>query len=117
MTRDQVERVRTAIETVATEAEATLSSRDGHEGLKSAAVFGLGFLKDELLDAFNVQAFAADEPAANMLSAMEGFCYGHCYFGQRAQPGEHKKCDGCPIRRFTVGAMERAADTAFGGES
>ncbi len=65
---------------------------------------GVSSMRDQLVETLDLSEY---EAGLELHAAAEGFCYGTCYFGQEAEPGKHKACRLCPLKPFTVDAMQK----------
>ena len=86
---------------------------DAHE----AATHGAVILREKIREAMDLDQWEDGEisPKDGAQKLADDFCYAYCPHGQRDQPGEHPRCDACPLSEITTKALARQVARAKEG--
>lgn len=109
-----LDRMMKAIDHVAEEVANDIAARTEFKPVRAAMEIAVYRLRDELKTELDIREFLT-RPVKDVYAASEAFCYGYCLHGQEAEPGEHARCDGCPLRVLTVDKAQEDMESILPG--
>jgi hypothetical protein len=93
-----------------------LSAQDliGRQPPDSPEANGMRLLLQYLVSVLDFRALVEAEPTEPAArAAADSYCRGHCPCAVVGPPGEHKRCDTCPLRPITIGLEQQQITNAM----